>query len=506
MKHYTESQKQYEAALLLRKSLNDLENITFSKVDIKDQPIVLGVLENFTETEIKYRISKCLVENHQYKEASAILQSIPLKQRPAKVNMLMCKVQNCDSGTDKNLITHYKEVLKKCPLAFECIDGLLALGVKGNEVNSLVINVSSDPCFDWLNLYIKGVSEIHSRKYPDAYMTLTSIECLKSNPRIIALIGEVFYFSGDYDRALSYLKRSYDLYPFMKQGIQKYALLCDMFKKNRELEMMLRPSSNSPYEYSSENWFVFATYLYGCLKFDKAQYFINRVINLYQQRNVDALILNAKILHSNKKSIEALVSLRQALKFEPNRFEVHRWIIEILLTTEKGREAQNQAIKSLKILGETPRTLTLTASTFLKNPISKDKAKIYLYKALEMNEYYVKAVFFLAHILIDDKEIKAAIKLLEKTVPVVTNIKITLMLADLYAKSKNLSSALEQYTKVLNLDSSNRHAMNGIMAMGSANNSLESEEDFESVENTSRSKNDETNEELVWSDIEMEIN
>ena len=76
----------------------------------------------------------------------------------------------------------------------------------------------------------------------DVSKTLASIDCLKSNPRILALIGEAFYFSGDYDRAYHYLKRSFDIYPFMKQGIQKYALLCDMFKKPQELEQMLRPS------------------------------------------------------------------------------------------------------------------------------------------------------------------------------------------------------------------------------------------------------------------------
>ncbi|CAG9799763.1 unnamed protein product [Chironomus riparius] len=509
MKHYTESQKQFEEALLLRKALIDPANINYTK-DVKDQSIILGVIENFNENELKYRIAKCQVENQQAKEAYSILQSIP-KPRSAKVNFMMCKViQQCESGSDKNLIALYKEVLKKCPLAFECIDSMLHMGVKGNEVNSLIINTTSaeGANFEWLNLYIKGLSEIHNRKNAEAITTLLSIDCLKSNPRILALVGEALYFSGDYEGAYRYLKRSYDIYPFMKEGIQKYALLCDMFKKPKELELMLKPSTLFPY--SSTNCFVFATYLFCSLKLDKAQYFINRVLSSHQYKNVDGLILNAKILHGNKKPNEALVSLRNALKYEPYRFEVHRWIIEILMATDKGKDAQNQAIKTLKLLGESPRTLTIAASTFLKNPISKEKAKIYLYRALELNEFYVKAVFFLAQILIDDNETKAAIVLLEKTSLVVSNIKISLMLADLYAKSKNLSSALEQYTKVLNLDSNNRHAMNGIMALGTtSSNSLEptAEEDFEAVENTSRNKNDETNEdELIWSDIEMEIN
>lgn len=473
-----------------------------------EQEVILSILETFTEVEIKFRIAKCYYENLQYKEAGAMLLTIPQKQRLPKINMLLAKVQV--DGPDTK--TAYKEVLKKCPFAFEAIEGLLNLGVKGNEVQSLIINaISEQPCFEWVNLYIRGVSEIYSRKYGEAINTIASIECMKTNPRILAMIGTSFYYSGDYDRAYSYLKKSFDLYPFMKDGIQKYALLCDMFKKNRELEVILRPSSVSPYHYTSENWFVMATYLYSCLKFEKAQYFITRVIEQFQSRNVDALILNAKILHGNKKSFEALKSLREALKYEPYRFEAHRWMIEILLATDKIKDAQNHATKALKLLGESPRTLTLAASTYLKNPIVKDKAKPLLQKALEMNEFYAKAVFFLAQLLVDDKDIKAAIKLLERTSATTSNVKINLMLADLYAKSKNLSAALEQYTKVLNIDATNRHALNGLMTLGSVtapamtldNTSLDEELD---AGESSRNKTDESENELIWSDIEMDQN
>lgn len=526
MKHYAEAQKQYETAILLRRQIQKDQKVPLSLADI---------FEKFTETELKFRSAKCMVENGQFKEACSLLQPIPLKQRTPRINMLLTKIVN----EDKHQISNYKEVLRKCPLAFECIDGLLTLGVKGSEVNSLIINgeiakppfytglkliflALSSECFEWINTYIRGVSEIHSRKQTEAVMSLVSIDCLKSNPKILAMIGETFYAIGDYERANTYLKRSFDLNPFMKQGIQKYAMICEMLKKTQELELLLRPSSTFPYEYTSENWFVMAIYLFSCMKFEKAQYFINRVIVQYQHRNVDALILNAKILHSTKKSNEALISLRSALKYEPYRFEVHRWIIEILLSTDRARDAQNQASKSLKALGDSPRALTLAASTYLKNPISKDKAKALLQRALEISEHYAKAVFFLAQILIDDKEHKAAIKLLEKTARVVSNVKICLILADLYAKSKNLSQALTFYTKVLHLDQTNRHALNGLMALGSTNSNLEKalevssttcgENDDSSAElepsgeNSSRMKtnDDDEDSELVWSDVEMD--
>lgn len=381
---------------------------------------------------------------------------------------------------------------------------------------------ASNESFEWINTYIRGASEIQNKKYIEAIETLRSIECLKNNSKIMAMIGETFYYSGDYDRAIQALRKAHELNPFMKQGIQKYAILCEMFKKSTELEQLLRPSSAYPYEYSSENWFIMAVYLHSCSKFEKAQYFINRIINQYQTRNVDALILNAKILNGNKKPNDALISLRQALKYEPHRFEVHRWIIDILVSTDRARDAQNQSTKSLKLLGENARSLTLAASTYLKNPISKDKAKMLLQRALELNEFYTKAVVFLAQILIDDKEHKAAIKLLEKTAAVVNNVKINLILADLYAKGKNLSLALEFYTKVLNTDPSNKSALNGLMSLGNTSGSiekalevssttLENDDSSADIEQSGSSRmktneDDDADSELIWSDVEMDTN
>lgn len=248
---------------------------------------------------------------HQYKEASNLLQSIPMKMRPAKVSMLLTRT---DSSNEKHLAANYREVLRKCPLAFSCIDGLIGLGVKGTDVNSLTIDVSSTETFEWVNQYIRGISEIHNRKYEEAITTLKSIDCLRHNSKIQAMIGEAHYYTGEYDRALHFLKHAYELNPFMKQGIQKYTLLCEMHKKTSQLEKMVRPGSAYPYDYTSENWFVMAMYCFSCCKYEKAQYFIERIFALHQPRNVDALILQARILSGFKKPNEALVSLRQALK------------------------------------------------------------------------------------------------------------------------------------------------------------------------------------------------
>ena len=57
----------------------------------------------------------------------------------------------------------------------------------------------------------------------------------------------------------------------------------------------------------------------------------------------------------------------------------------------------------------------MTASTYSKDKSSHQKAKALLLKALDMNEFYIKAVLMLVDFLKSDNEFRAAIKLLEKT-------------------------------------------------------------------------------------------
>ena len=74
-----------------------------------------------------------------FKEAAAILQTLYSKQKTPKINMLLSKIFQ-ESGNERSAVGHYREVLKVCPYAFEAIEGLLSLGCKGTEVNSIVIN------------------------------------------------------------------------------------------------------------------------------------------------------------------------------------------------------------------------------------------------------------------------------------------------------------------------------------------------------------------------------
>lgn len=73
----------------------------------------------------------------QISEAVTVLQVIPVKERSPKINMLLAKlIQN--NGYDKNAVAPLKAVLKECPMNLDAIKGLLSLGVKISEINTII--------------------------------------------------------------------------------------------------------------------------------------------------------------------------------------------------------------------------------------------------------------------------------------------------------------------------------------------------------------------------------
>ena len=88
-------------------------------------------------------------------------------------------------------------------------------------------------------------------------------------------------------------------------------------------------------------------------------------------------------------------------------------------------------------------------------------------------------------------------------------MKLFLVLAELYTNEKNFNSALEMYTKVLNLDSTNRQAIQGLFSLGQTNtpnsNNTTTLDSSTDVQPQFKVNNDSDSEEteLVWSDVEV---
>lgn len=521
MSEYREAEGVYRQALQAKRMLPKTKSPASKQVSETPSDI-------FSEVEIKYKTAKCLIEIKRFRDAIVMLQSLTIKQRSAapKISMLLSRLYH-GHGHERSAIGTYKEVLKDCPLAFEAIEGLLALGTNGIEVNTLVLSVhpTLEAQCNWIISWIKAHSHIHSRKYTEAIQTLRSIEsntALSNYHQLLVLIGECYYHNGEYENAYSYLKRAHSLYPHMKNGIQILAILMAKKKKINDLEKMIAPTSTFPYEYSSEMWFVMAQYLYSTAKYDKAVYFVQKACFL-NPKNAEALILKAEILLQLKKPSEAIAHLRFAQQFAPYRYEVHRCLVDTYINMNRLREAQAQGMKALKSIGETPRLLVLLGRTYLKDDNTRAKAKTLFQKALEINENYLPAVYLLAELYQQENDVTNCMKLLKKHTLLTQNCKLHAMLGDLLSNDKDHSGALEHYTIALNLDPTNRCAMAGLLAMGQSSSSGTSGVVNTSYLDTSMAEegcdqenplemipqgvqNDIEDSEIMWSDVEIEIN
>lgn len=77
--------------------------------------------EYTTETEVKYRLHVCLVKQSKFKEAVGLLESIPAKQKNAKINAALAELYKRLSLVQA-AAQQYKELLGKLFPYFACFD------------------------------------------------------------------------------------------------------------------------------------------------------------------------------------------------------------------------------------------------------------------------------------------------------------------------------------------------------------------------------------------------
>ena len=85
-----------------------------------------------------------------------------------------------------------------------------------------------------------------------------------------------------------------------------------------------------------------------------------------------------------KRVDDAIVHFREALRLSPKRFEAHHGLIGCYLTERRMREAIAQAKDAFGSLGQSARSLTLYGTVLAKEPLTVEKAKSYLERALRV--------------------------------------------------------------------------------------------------------------------------
>ncbi|GFU10345.1 anaphase-promoting complex subunit 7 [Nephila pilipes] len=495
LKEFRKAETMFKKALQFRKSL--------AKTKGKAQPFPQG--EVSSEVDVKYKAHLCLVNMKQYSQAASILDSIPAKQRNPCINMALAKINHLQNGNERVAITCYKEVLRECPFAMDAAQGLLSMGVKAAEVAALMISGSLNAAnIDWLSLWVKGHSHIQAKELSLAISSFKQIDMkthLRDSTDVLVYLGEVYYYSGDFQNALVVLERVHCLDPLLVKGMDIYAALLGKEKKLKELESLasrlISINDKVPEPYIAMGYFCLAI-----KKGTKAVNFAQKACNLAPYY-IESLLLKATVLFELKKTQDALSYFGEAYKISQYRYEAHKGLVDCYLAMHRTREAIAIASTACKQLGQTARGLTLYASVLMKDPLSADKAKPLLEKALKQDPTYLNAVYLLAAVYEQERLYEKGIELLKKHMEQQTSCRLHQMLGDFLARTNEHEKALHHFSIALNMDPTNHKAVEGSQRVEQQN--PESSESYE-VDDIADSENEgdleESEVEAVWSDVE----
>lgn len=468
-----------------------------------------------SENDIKFQIYTCHMNLKQQSQAITALESIPGKQRSARVNMALGKLYQ-QNGNERSAITCYREVLKECPLALEAAKGLLELGLKAGEVAALVLHPGPTgtspvpPHMEWLGQWIKAHSYLHSREYSSSVTNLKQLEArpqLSDNVEILVSLGEAYHQMGDSANAMATLERVRSLDPHLVRGMDIYAALLAKEKKVKELEA-LSSQLMSTNDRTPEPWIAMAYLCYVTKKGTRAIYFSQKACTL-NPRHVEALLLKGCILLELRKLHEAIAHFGEVFKVAPFRHEAYRGMVDCYLALLRNNEAAAFASNACKHLGHTPRALTLYASVLMKNPLTVEKAKMCIEKALKQDPSHLPAVYLLAEIYDHERAYQKGIDLLQKHLEVQSTCRLHQMLGDLFARTNQHEKALEHFGIALNLDPSNMNARKGTRRVEQRPDNFEAGYDMEVdeiAESDVENELEESEVEAVWSDVEYSYN
>ncbi|XP_051682737.1 anaphase-promoting complex subunit 7 isoform X5 [Oryctolagus cuniculus] len=363
-KEYRNAVSKYTMALQQKKALSKTSKVRPSTGNSASTPQSQCLP---SEIEVKYKMAECYTMLKQDKDAIAILDGIPSRQRTPKINMMLANLYK-KAGQERPSVTSYKEVLRQCPLALDAILGmdvygyLLAREGRLEDVESLgcrLFNISDQHAEPWV------VSGCHS------------------------------FYSKRYSRAL-YL------------GAKAIQL-----------------NSNS----------------------------------------VQALLLKGAALRNMGRVQEAIIHFREAIRLAPCRLDCYEGLIECYLASNSIREAMVMANNVYKTLGANAQTLTLLATVCLEDPVTQEKAKTLLDKALTQRPDYIKAVVKKAELLSREQKYEDGIALLRNALANQSDCVLHRILGDFLVAVNEYQEAMDQYSIALSLDPNDQKSLEGMQKM-----------------------------------------
>ncbi|EQB77369.1 anaphase-promoting complex subunit 7 [Camelus ferus] len=382
------------------------------------------------------------------------------------INMMLANLYK-KAGQERPSVTSYKEVLRQCPLALDAILGLLSLSVKGAEVASMTMNViQTVPNLDWLSVWIKAYAFVHTGDNSRAINTICSLEkksLLRDNVDLLGSLADLYFRAGDNKNSVLKFEQAQMLDPYLIKGMDVYGYLLAREGRLEDVENLGCRLFNISDQHA-EPWVVSGCHSFYSKRYSRALYLGAKAIQL-NSNSVQALLLKGAALRNMGRVQEAIIHFREAIRLAPCRLDCYEGLIECYLASNSIREAMVMANNVYKTLGANAQTLTLLATVCLEDPVTQEKAKTLLDKALTQRPDYIKAVVKKAELLSREQKYEDGIALLRNALANQSDCVLHRILGDFLVAVNEYQEAMDQYSIALSLDPNDQKSLEGMQKM-----------------------------------------
>uniref|UniRef100_A0A672I9K9 Anaphase promoting complex subunit 7 n=1 Tax=Salarias fasciatus TaxID=181472 RepID=A0A672I9K9_SALFA len=414
-----------------------------------------------SEIEVKYKIAECYTILKLDKDAIAVLDGIPSRQRTPKINMMLANLYR-KAGQERSAVTSYKEVLRQCPLALDHC----GIDLPYKFTRRRFYSATSIPNLDWLSVWIKAYAFIHAGDNQRAINTICSLEkksLLRDNVDLLVSLADVYFRAGDTKNAILKFEQAQMLDPYLIKGMDVYGYLMAREGHLEDVEVLGGRLFNISDQHA-EPWVISGCHSFYSKRYSRALYLGAKAIQL-NSNSVQALLLKGAALRNMGRVQEAIIHFREAMRLAPCRLDCYEGLIDCYLASNGIREAMGMANNIYKTLGANAQTLTILATVCLEDPVTQEKAKTLLDKALAQRPDYTKAVVKKAELLSREQKYEEGIALLRNALANQSDCVLHRMLGDFLVAVNDYQEAMDQYSIALSLDPNDQKSLEGMQKM-----------------------------------------
>ncbi|MGH0161820.1 UNVERIFIED_CONTAM: hypothetical protein FKN15_042056 [Acipenser sinensis] len=500
------------SSMLLTMSTNSTELFSPSQ---KYQLLVYHADALFHDKEYRNAACKYTMALQQKKSLSKTSKVRPFpgsttSSPQAQINMMLANLYK-KAGQERSAVTSYKEVIRQCPLALDAIIGLLSLSVKGAEVASMAMDViQSIPNLDWLSVWIKAYAFIHSGDNMRAINTICSLEkksLLRDNVDLLISLADLYFRAGDTKNSILKFEQAQMLDPYVIKGMDVYGYLLAREGHLEDVEVLGGRLFNISDQHA-EPWVISGCHSFYSKRYSRALYLGAKAIQL-NSNSVQALLLKGAALRNMVRVQEAIIHFREAMRLAPCRLDCYegKCLIDCYLASNSIREAMGMANNVYKTLGANAQTLTILATVCLEDPMTQEKAKTLLDKALAQRPDYIKAVVKKGELLSREQKYEEGIALLRNALANQSDCVLHRMLGDFLVAVNDYQEAMDQYSIALSLDPNDQKSLEGMQKMEKEESPTEAtaDEDVDDMEGSGEEGDLEgsDSEAVQWADQEQ---